>query len=265
MKSRYLVTLVRVLIAGGVSAGPAHAIAGLFFSEYVEGSSYNKALEIYNGTGAPIDLAAEGYEVAIYFNGATVPGTVIPLTGSVPAHGVYVLAHSSADPALVIPRASQTAGGLNFNGDDAVALRKYGILIDVIGQIGVDPGLEWGTGTTTTKDHTLRRKFSVTVGDPNGGDPFDPAAEWEGFPIDTFEGLGQYLPMLSVEVTTTNTLVIWWPLVGFGDWVLEYTTNLNVGGSAWVEIPPPYQTNGTDLQYTEPASVGTRFYRLHKP
>ena len=30
----------------------------LFFSEYIEGSSINKALEIYNGTGAAVDLAA---------------------------------------------------------------------------------------------------------------------------------------------------------------------------------------------------------------
>jgi predicted extracellular nuclease len=38
-------------------------MADLFFSEYIEGSSNNKALEIYNGTGAAIDLAAAGYVV----------------------------------------------------------------------------------------------------------------------------------------------------------------------------------------------------------
>ncbi|HEY9494676.1 MAG TPA: hypothetical protein VIR15_07480, partial [Intrasporangium sp.] len=35
----------------------------LFFSEYIEGSSNNKALEIYNGTGAPVNLATGGYNV----------------------------------------------------------------------------------------------------------------------------------------------------------------------------------------------------------
>ena len=43
--------------------------AALIISEYVEGSSFNKALEFYNGTGAAIDLAAESYAVDVYFNG----------------------------------------------------------------------------------------------------------------------------------------------------------------------------------------------------
>ena len=40
----------------------------LFFSEYAEGSSYNKYIEIYNGTGAPVDLAF--YEIWKISNGA---------------------------------------------------------------------------------------------------------------------------------------------------------------------------------------------------
>ncbi len=41
----------------------AAAPTELFFSEYIEGSSYNKALEIYNGTGSPSTLR----QVAITF------------------------------------------------------------------------------------------------------------------------------------------------------------------------------------------------------
>ena len=37
--------------------------ADLFISEYIEGSSNNKALEIFNDTGAPIDLATGVYAV----------------------------------------------------------------------------------------------------------------------------------------------------------------------------------------------------------
>ena len=36
----------------------------LFFSEYIEGTSFNKALEIFNGTGSAVDLAAGGYRRA---------------------------------------------------------------------------------------------------------------------------------------------------------------------------------------------------------
>ncbi|HEX7224775.1 MAG TPA: hypothetical protein VF367_04260, partial [Candidatus Limnocylindria bacterium] len=43
----------------------------LFISEYIEGSSFNKAIEIYNGTGAAVDLAAAGYTLQLYSNGAS--------------------------------------------------------------------------------------------------------------------------------------------------------------------------------------------------
>ncbi len=62
----------------------------------------------------------------------------------------------------------------------------------MIGQIGFDPGTEWGTGLTSTADNTLRRKATVCAGDPNGTDAFDPAIEWDGFATDTFGGLGAH-------------------------------------------------------------------------
>ena len=65
-------------------------------------------------------------------------------------------------------------------------------LIDVVGQIGFDPGTEWGSGLTSTADNTLRRKVAIQAGDTNGADAFDPAAQWDGFATDTFDGLGAH-------------------------------------------------------------------------
>jgi predicted extracellular nuclease len=173
-----------------VAPAPARAVpTELFFSEYIEGSSNNKALEIFNGTGAPIDLAATGYNVQMFFNGSATAGLTINLTGSVASGDVFVLAHSSALPA-VLAQADQTNGAGWFNGDDAAVLRHGTTVLDVIGQIGVDPGTEWGTGLTSTADNTLRRKAAIEAGDSNGGDAFDPAVEWDGFATDTFDGLG---------------------------------------------------------------------------
>jgi hypothetical protein len=104
---------------------------------------------------------------------------------------VYVVAQSSAS-AAILAQADQTNGAGWFNGDDAVVLRKGTFVIDVIGQIGFDPGTEWGTGLTSTADNTLRRKASVCAGDPNGSDAFDPAPQWDGFATDTFGGLGAH-------------------------------------------------------------------------
>lgn len=165
--------------------------AELFFSEYIEGSSYNKALEIYNGTGAAIDLNAGKYAVQMFMNGNISAGLTVNLTGTVTNGDVFVLAHSSA-AAVILDQADQTAGGSWYNGNDAVALVKNGVIIDVIGQIGVDPGDEWGSGLTGTKDNTLRRKSPVCAGDANGGDAFDPALEWDGLAVDTFDGLGNH-------------------------------------------------------------------------
>ena len=63
------------------------------------------------------------------------------------------------------PVADQTNGSGWFNGDDAIVLRKGTTVLDLIGQIGFDPGTEWGTGVTSTADNTLRRKPTITAGD----------------------------------------------------------------------------------------------------
>lgn len=186
---RQLLSLGCLVLASAipVSAQPTD----LFFSEYIEGSSNNKALEIYNGTGAAINLATGGYNLQMYFNGNASAGLTINLTGTVASGDVYVVAHSSAN-AAILAQADQTNGSGWFNGDDAVVLRKGTTVLDVIGQIGLDPGAEWGTGLTSTADNTLRRKATVCAGDPNGGDAFNPAAQWDGFATDTFGGLGAH-------------------------------------------------------------------------
>jgi uncharacterized protein len=196
------VVLPLVLALGSARAAPTE----LFFSEYIEGTSNNKALEIFNGTGAPVDLAANGYDVQMCFNGNPVCSLTIPLVGTVVSGDVFVLAQSAAGPAI-LAQADQTNGAGWFNGDDAVLLRRGGTVIDAIGQQGSDPGAEWGSGFTSTADNTLRRKGTIQSGDGNAGDPFDPAVEWEGFATDTFDGLGSHTIVegdLPPDVTSTT-------------------------------------------------------------
>jgi predicted extracellular nuclease len=184
------VLLAALAVLGSVPALQA-APTELYFTEYIEGSSNNKALEIYNGTGSAINLGANGYNVQMYFNGSASAGLTINLNGTVAGGDVFVLAQSAADP-TILAQADQTNGAGWFNGDDAVVLRRGTTILDVIGQIGVDPGAEWGTGLTSTADNTLRRKTTVMGGDTNGSDPFNPAVEWNGFANNTFSGLGCY-------------------------------------------------------------------------
>jgi hypothetical protein len=172
----------------------SQAPTDIFISEYVEGSSNNKALEFYNGTGAAINLTAGNYVVQMYFNGSSTAGTTISLTGTIAPNGVFVLAQASASFASS-SFVNQTSSATWYNGDDAIVLRKGGAggaIVDVIGQVGFDPGTEWGTGLVSTADNTLRRKASVCAGDTNPSDAFDPSVQWDGFATDDFSGLGSH-------------------------------------------------------------------------
>jgi len=185
--------LMFVILFGalGFLPKPAEAAVGdLFFSEYIEGGSYNKAVEIYNCTGSSVDLSQ--YSIELYSNGSATPSQSMSLSGSLADGNVFVIAHGSADPIILAEADVTNSSVINFNGDDAVVLLKSSVFVDVIGQVGTDPGSEWGTGDASTQDNTIRRKVDVCMGDPVGSDAFDPSIEWDGYAKDTFDGLGSH-------------------------------------------------------------------------
>ena len=179
-----LFTLILGLALGRTTQAAA---PDLFFSEYVEGSSFNKAMEIYNGTGAAVDLSA--YTLQLYSNGASSPSASVTLSGTLADGDVFVMAHPSADPAILAVADATNGGVINFNGDDAVVLRKNGAVVDAFGQIGVQPISEWAGGG---RDDTLRRKETVCQGDTNADDAFDASVEWDKYAQNTFDGLGAH-------------------------------------------------------------------------
>ena len=60
----------------------------LFFSEYIEGSSYNKALEIYNPTDSPVDLS--NYQLWQIANGGNWAEYTIDISGQL-SLGMFLL------------------------------------------------------------------------------------------------------------------------------------------------------------------------------
>jgi predicted extracellular nuclease len=171
------------------------ATSDLFISEYIEGTSSNKSIEIYNGTGAPVNLATGNYVLQLYSNGSATVSQGLNLTGTIADGDVFVLSNSLANASILAQTDVQNNTVINFNGDDAVVLRKggaAGTILDVIGQVGTDPGTEWGTGVTSTADNTIRRKSTICVGDTNPSDSFDPVGEWDGFAVDNSADLGSH-------------------------------------------------------------------------
>ncbi|MGH3006462.1 MAG: Ig-like domain-containing protein [Gaiellaceae bacterium] len=244
------VLVLAALVPLVFSLGSARATpTELFLSEYIEGSSNNKALEIYNGTSADIDLAANGYSVQMCFNGATSCILTINLTGTVAAGDVYVLAHSSADGAI-LAQADQTNGAGWFNGNDVVRLRKGEALLDVIGRLGENPGTEWGSGLTSTADNTLRRKAAIQAGDPDETDAFDPALEWDGFATNDFSGLGSHTIVdgdAAPAVTATD------PAGGAGD--VPVDADVTVTFSEPVNVADPWFSISCTTSGAHPATV----------
>jgi predicted extracellular nuclease len=212
MKKRYFLLLT--ILMSLYSFGQA---TDLYFSKYGEGSSNNKFLEIYNGTGTAVDLS--NYSIELYANGAaTASNTQTFTAGTMIAAGdVYVLRNSGAALTAILNASDISSTVCNFNGDDAVALKKLGAVLDVIGQIGTDPGSSWPVAGTTvgTVDHTLIRKLSICSPNAVNLSSFGTDAtnsEWIVYAIDGELGqLGSYAgcsstPSLTISSPATATI-----------------------------------------------------------
>ena len=155
--------------------------ADLIFSEYIEGSSNNKALEIYNAGDANLDLGP--YVIELYTNGNTTVQNSLNLSGSLGAGEVYVIANSQAVNDI-LSVADVTSNVTFYNGNDVLLLKRDGDVIDRIGQLGND--------SYFGRDVTLVRKADISTGDTDFNAPFDPSVEWDSYPINTFSFLGSH-------------------------------------------------------------------------
>lgn len=188
--------LFRTALVLGALALPSLALAqtDLIISEYVEGTSNNKSIELFNPTGSAIDMGAGVYKLRLFSNGSLTVSAEVLLTGVVASGGKYVISHGSANATILGVSNATSSTVINFNGDDAIVLTKSAAntVVDAFGQVGLDPGTEWGTGLQSTADNTLRRATLVCDGDTNPSDAFVPSAQWVGFATDTFDGLGAH-------------------------------------------------------------------------
>jgi plastocyanin len=182
----------------------------LFFSEYVEGTSNNKALEIYNPTSSAINLA--DYRIFKSINGGSSTG-IFNLSGTIAAGDVYVLANNQSDSLLKL-KADTLTGFLNYNGNDALALLHLNDTIDVIGEIGIDPGTSWAVGSGSTTDHTLIRNYYTYKGSTNWAVA---STQWNSYPVNLFDSLQfhhtapcgtvQPAPQATISFVTTTATV----------------------------------------------------------
>ncbi len=160
----------------------------LFFSEYAEGSSNNKYIEIYNPTANAISLS--GYTVYQSGNGGSYTNT-FTTSATIASGGVYMIAANQADASIlaVADTAMAYPSIAHFNGDDAMILTYGTDTIDVIGVPGVDPGSSWTVGTGSTANHTLVRKATITGGSTDWSTG---AGEWDVYASNTWTYMGAH-------------------------------------------------------------------------
>ena len=175
-------SVASAIVTGTTTAAPTGGSGAteLFFSEYVEGSSFNKALEIANFTGAAVNLT--GYSIRKQSNGAGAWSAGLNLTGMLNSGSVFVL----VDPGIAttcypVANANLSSAQEAYNGNDPMGLFKNGVLIDIIGKFD-------GGSTNFAADVTLRRKSSITG--PNT--TFDKTSEWDSYPNNTCDGIGSH-------------------------------------------------------------------------
>ena len=178
-------------VNGTTTNGSATATE-LFFSEYLEGSSNNKAVEIVNLTNSDIDLSSYSlkrqsngglngadWEWEMSLAGKTIKSqhTFVIVNKAAGEHtdsksqkardaGDFLI--SIADTIRVHDGDTNFGAPINFNGNDPVGLFKNGVLIDIIGTYN-------GGSANFGKDRTLRRKSGVSSPNVN----FDLDNEWE--------------------------------------------------------------------------------------
>ena len=183
---------VKAKDAAGNISGPSNTVnvttaaasgstaTDLLFSEYIEGSSNNKALEISNATGAAISLSI--YSIKKQTNGSGAWSTGLALTGTLNTGSKFTIVNSlmaSSCYPTSSANLSTSATEMTFNGNDAVGLFKNGVLIDIIGTFN-------GGTANFAADQTLRRKSTVTAPTTT----FNKTTQWDSFTSDTCNNLG---------------------------------------------------------------------------
>lgn len=163
------------------------ACSEIYISEYIEGSSNNKALEFYNPTADSIDLST--YKVVIYRSS----NDTISLSGFVKSYDVHVISHPSAALTGITSNSDATAP-IYFNGDDRIALLKGNVVIDVFGDLS-------GTGNFA-KDQTFHRDSSIQSGTTSYN-----LADWVVLPSNTDTLIGSHTGACAFICTPTRDTV----------------------------------------------------------
>lgn len=190
----------------------------LLFSEYIEGSSNNKALEIANNTGSSVNMSV--YTIKKQTNGAGAWSTGLTLSGTLTTGSKYVIVNNLISSACFLTgtaNISTAATELTFNGNDAVGLFKNGVLIDIIGTFN-------GGTANFAADVTLRRKSTVTAPTTT----FNLSSQWDSYATDTCNNLASKpTKEANEEIVETPEAILIYPNPSNGNFTISYSDSIS--------------------------------------
>lgn len=172
----------------------------LIISEYVEGSGFSKAIELYNGTGRDIDLST--YSLYTDTDGLNVKRPAVSLKGILSNDSVYVVVYDDNRSEL-LGKADLLSKDLSFNGNDQIYLFNGSDEIDHVGILSTEDGF----GSSYLKDKTFIRNSNITTG-AIGSQNINTNGEWTKYAKNHFSDLGQHVSVqnLSVAPVTSNVI-----------------------------------------------------------
>lgn len=195
----------------------SNVVSELLFSEYIEGSGNNKALEIANYTGISVDLS--NYSLKLSANGnsdwtATYP---FPANASIANYDVYVIANSGLATGCISEADDINNTITGFNGNDAIGLFKNDVLIDMIGELG--------NGDNFAQNITLVRNETILMPSTTFN-----IADWNTFNQDDCSDLGSHtIVFLGTEpFETENGITVYPNPVTDGQLFIHLQDNIQV-------------------------------------
>ena len=223
----------------------------VFFSEWAEGTSFNKYIEIFNGTGEEIDLS--NYKVSSCSNGCDTEGewdypdqVVFDVGTMVAAGDVFVIAHPNADPPI-LDQADNTSFTYMSNGNDAVGLvsTATGFIVDLIGDMSTSPPDAWDVAGTpsATNEQTIVRKPSVLNGNADWAASAGTNAsnsEWLVFDQNVWDNLGFHNQGVDAPSVTISSLS---PIFLTDQTEIEFSAAITVPTGSVSSVIVKYGTN----------------------
>ena len=198
-----------------------------FFSEFDNGPSFNKALEIFNPSNNPIDLT--GYTIKANLNGQSLPIT-ITLSGIISPKATYVITTVDADPNIVIIANKIVNNAELLNALQILLIDNNGNTLDKIGSTQL---ADWANiNLTDFANNNFKRKFQIGKGDLNW---LNGQTEWDLVPNTDFSNLNNHTNVCSPQSNTaTFTLDNFTTYASNGHNYVEFNVNVSSSPNSYL-------------------------------